>query len=60
MPAGGFKYPRVLRMKISESSVVEVAGVKIGDDVWIGAGCIILDGVNSGDGAGGGRRRRRG
>lgn len=23
MPAGGLKYPRVLRMKISESSVVE-------------------------------------
>lgn len=26
-------------------------GVNIGDDVWIGAGCIILDGVNIGDGA---------
>ncbi|WP_370195808.1 MULTISPECIES: DapH/DapD/GlmU-related protein [Aurantimonas] len=26
-------------------------GVKIGDDVWIGAGCIVLDGVTIGDGA---------
>lgn len=26
-------------------------GVKIGDDVWIGAGSIILDGVNIGDGS---------
>lgn len=26
-------------------------GIKIGDDVWIGAGCIILDGVTIGDGA---------
>jgi acetyltransferase-like isoleucine patch superfamily enzyme len=26
-------------------------GIKIGNDVWIGAGCRILDGVEIGDGA---------
>ncbi len=26
-------------------------GIRIGRDVWIGAGCVILDGVTVGDGA---------
>ena len=26
-------------------------GIVIGDDIWIGANCIILDGVRIGDGA---------
>lgn len=36
---------------LNESKYVEFEKVEIGNDVWIGAGAIILDGIKIGDGA---------
>ncbi|MFD1551794.1 antibiotic acetyltransferase [Putridiphycobacter roseus] len=36
---------------LKESTYQEIETITIGNDVWLGAGCIILDGVSIGDGA---------
>ncbi|MGO7888833.1 DapH/DapD/GlmU-related protein, partial [Rhizobium ruizarguesonis] len=43
----GFDYPTV---PIHRQGVVSI-GIVIGDDFWIGANCVILDGATVGDGA---------
>lgn len=54
--AAGVKIFSANHIHADEDSLIQTQGetrkgVKIGDDVWIGAGCIILDGVNIGNGA---------
>lgn len=39
------------RKKLSERKRAHAGGVKIGNDVWIGSGAIVMAGINIGDGA---------
>ena len=47
---------RILTNRLLEQGIT-AQGIKIGDDVWIGAGAIITDGVHIGNGRSHCRRR---
>ncbi|WP_417808819.1 acyltransferase [Thioclava sp.] len=54
--AAGVKIFSANHIYSNESSLIQTQGetckgIRIGNDVWIGGGCIILDGVTIGDGA---------
>ena len=47
--AGSHKYDRI-DIPMQQQGIISKKGVKIGNNVWIGAGCCILDGAEIGDG----------
>lgn len=47
----GHRYIDVFPYKGKNTLITKIKGVSIGNDVWIGANCTIMDGVTIGDGA---------
>jgi acetyltransferase-like isoleucine patch superfamily enzyme len=47
----GARHTNVFPFRTKDTQIHNYKGVTIGNDVWIGANCTIMDGVNIGDGA---------